>query len=247
MQLVVNNNILNYDFYENNTSNKHLLILPGWKRTSAEWSSTARILNNTYNVIVLDFPGFGISPKPVADFDTYDYAQITHDFLEKLKIHKCTILGHSFGGRVATILAATTDNVDKLVLVDSAGLNHNSRRARITHRLLEATRSLYTILPKKVSFELRRLVGSTDYNNAGELRTSFVKIVNQNLLYLLKDIKAETLIIWGDKDAQLSVQETKIFKREIPNSRVRIVWGSGHNPHTEKSDKFLEILREFIC
>ena len=55
-----------------------------------------------------------------------------------------------------------------------------------------------------------------------------------------------TIIIWGDKDSVLDVSQTKIFKKEIPNSTVRIVWGAGHSPHIEKPKAFLDILNEYL-
>jgi len=49
--------------------------------------------------------------------------------------------------------------------------------------------------------------------------------------------------MWGDRDNVLQVSQTKIFKKEIRGSRVRIVWGAGHNPHIQKPEQLVVILK----
>ena len=78
------------------------------------------------------------------------------------------------------------------------------------------------------------------------MRKIFVKIVNQDLRKLLPRIKIPTFIIWGDKDDVLSVSQTKIFKQEIKGAKVRIVWGAGHDPHLQRMEQFLTILKEIL-
>jgi pimeloyl-ACP methyl ester carboxylesterase len=79
------------------------------------------------------------------------------------------------------------------------------------------------------------------------MRKILVKVVNQDLEHLLENIHAETLLVWGDKDLEVPVDETKIFKQKIKNALVRIVWEAKHKPHLEKPQKFIEILQEFLC
>jgi len=247
MQVVVDKMVVNYEFLKKVGSAKYLVILPGWMRTSGEWQNIAQEFSNDYNVVVLDFPGFGITPKATANLDTYDYANFTEKFLTKLGIRKCILLGHSFGGRVATVLAAKTSLADKLVLVDSAGLDTKNLWITTKQAPVDLIKPILPLIPGKVALKLRALLGSQDYKSAGSMRNTLIKVVNQNLRYLLKQIHVPVFVIWGDKDNQLGVDETKIYKEEIPSSVVRIVWGSGHSPHLEKAEKFTEILKEFLC
>jgi pimeloyl-ACP methyl ester carboxylesterase len=78
------------------------------------------------------------------------------------------------------------------------------------------------------------------------MRKIFVKVVNQSLRAYLPKIKVPTFIIWGDRDSQLPVSETKIFKQEIKGAKVRIAWGAGHDPHIQKTEQLIAILRESI-
>lgn len=241
MQIVVDGIVTNYQIVEGKTSKEPLLILHGWQRTLTEWLPFAEGISEKYKVVLLDLPGFGLTPKPEKDLDTYDYAEFVKEFLRKLKVEKCTILGHSFGGRVAVFLAAQTSLVSKLILVDSAGLRE---KLSFSARIKQATIKLASrLLPPATANALKNKLGSDDYRSAGAMRKTFVKIVNQDLTDLLPKIKVPTLIVWGSEDSVLNVNQTKTFKRLIPKAKVRVVWGAGHNPHLEKPEAFLEIVK----
>ncbi len=249
MQVVVKNIITHYSLFETPNSKWYLVILPGWKNGANSWEEVAKALSQKYKVLTLDFPGFGFTSKPGAAWDIYAYAEFTKKFLEKLEVKECILLGHSFGGRVALILTGDekySENIEikKLILVDSAGLNSRSAVVKLKISLALLAKK---ILPARISKKLGSVVGSKDYKEAGEMQGILNKVVNQNLLHLLPKIKVPTLIVWGDKDRELSVKETKIFKEKIADSLVKIVWGAGHHPHLDKPETFLDILKEWLC
>lgn len=246
MNIIVNNILTNYQIFADGSEKESLIILPGWGKTLTEWIPTAKLLCNKYRVICLDLPGFGGTSKPKEDFDTYSYAGFVEQFLVKLKINKCSLLGHSFGGRLGIILAANTNMITNLILVDSAGVEKKSLVAKMKAVVSRALKPLTKNMPKSLRQRIVSVLGSSDYKSAGNLRTSFVKIVNQDLTHLLPEIKARTLVIWGNHDKQLSIKNTKVFKNLIPEVVVRVVWGAGHSPHLEKPRQFLEIINEYL-
>lgn len=72
---------------------------------------------------LVDFYGFGKTPHPDYPLTVKDYADGVLELMDKLNIEKATLVGHSFGGRVAIYIAAKyPEKVEKLVLVDSAGI-----------------------------------------------------------------------------------------------------------------------------
>ena len=223
-----------------------LLILPGWGRSMAEWLPVAKSLSDKYKVIVLDLPGFGATALPKENAGVFEYAEFVSRFLAKLRIGKCIILGHSFGGRPAIILASQGKLVEKLVLVDSGGVEGKSWYA-MTMRILRLLFSpVLAVLPSLARNRISSLVGSEDYKNSGQMRKIFVRIVNQDLRHLLPKIDVPTFIIWGDKDQVLPVSQAKIFKNGINDSKIRIVWGAGHDPHLQKPEQFIAILKDIL-
>lgn len=248
MQVVVNGIITNYLFYKG-PSTKTLVILPGWKNPASLWSNISEQLSQKYNVLVLDFPGFGYTSKPPKDWDTYEYAEFTKHFLQKLGVSDYILLGHSFGGRVAIILASDkTASVRKLILVNSAGIKTKSILSIISSFLAREFRFSKAFLSKLgLNLELiSNLARSGDYRDAQDLRGSFARIVDQNLTRHLSDIKIPTLIVWGDQDKELKIDTAKILHQKILDSKIRIVWGAGHHPHIEKPHQFMEILEQWL-
>jgi len=244
-QVVVEGLLTNYQII--GEGKETLLILPGWKRAISEWIPVAQNLSQKYKVILLDLPGFsGQTAFPKKIFGVFEYADFVKQFLVKIKINKCIILGHSMGGRIGIVLASENKIVNKLLLVDSSGIERKNLYTKIMHVLKIISLPLLMQLPLFIKDKIRNLIGSEDYKSAGEMRKTLVKVVNQNLESILPKITIPTFIIWGDRDNQLPVSQTKIFKKEIADSKVRIVWGAGHDPHIQKTEQFLSILNDIL-
>lgn len=240
MQAVVDGILTHYEVLGKVRKEK-LLILHGWKRSLTEWLPTANAFSDKYEVILLDLPGFGQTTQPTTAFSIYDYANFVEHFLDKLAIRDVTLLGHSFGGRIGIILSAKTEGIKKLILVDAAGVEKRKFSAKVKIGIFKF---LKVFLPKRLQETLRNSLGSTDYKTAGPLRTTFLKVINEDLSYLLTKITQPTLIIWGEKDAEVELWKTQFMRKYIPHSLFRVVWESGHSPHLEKPREFLEILQE---
>lgn len=242
MQIVVDGILTNYQAI-GEKNRPVFLILHGWKRSLGEWLPIARQISQKYYVVLLDLPGFGGTHMPQSAFSIYDYSKFVEHFLEKLEIKKVTLLGHSFGGRIGIILGAKTKRLEKLILVDAAGVEKRSAAARVKILFFK---SVKIFLPRKLTERLRQLLGSPDYKTSGALRNTFIKVINEDLTYLLPEIAAPTVLMWGSRDREVPLWKTKLMKRMIPNSHLRVVWGAGHSPYMEKSKEFMEILQENI-
>ncbi len=226
--------LANYEIVGN--GKKNMLILHGWKRQIGDWMEVARQLGDRYKVYLLDLPGFGGSAKPNTDWGIYEYFEFTKSFLQELNIKKWTVLGHSFGGRIGILLAARTNLVERLVLVDAAGMEIKS----VLSRLIRLIGPTLHWLPQSI----KNKFGSRDYREAGQMRKIFVRIVNQPLRDELAKITAPALVLWGEKDKILNSQEAKILHQSIKNSVLRIVWGADHWPHLSKMKEFMGVLEE---
>jgi len=220
-----------------------VLILHGWMRSINEWLPTALQLKEKYRVVVLDLPGFGSTQMPEKAYSIYDYATFVEHFLDKLEIKKVTLIGHSFGGRIGIIIAAKTDRINNLILVDAAGVEQRSFFAKIKIAFFKSAK---VVLPESLVERLRYQLGSPDYKSAGAMRTIFLKVINEDLSYLLSKISVKTLLIWGNKDTEVPEWKTRKMKKLIRDSKLRVVWGSGHDPHLEKPKEFFEILKDYL-
>ena len=227
-----------------------VLLLHGWGGEAASFQPVFEWLAASHKVYALDLPGFGKSQMPPTPWDTSDYAQFVTAFLEKFDISKAHLIGHSFGGRISIILSAEhPEKVDKLILVDSAGLRPR-RTAKYYLRvgmakvgkLLRRCGVSGTQLANALSSHL----GSKDYQDAGEMRATLVKVVNQDLRSLLPRISASTLLIWGEHDKDTPVSFGKIMEREIPDAGLVVLKEAGHFSYLDRFPQFCRIVASFL-
>ncbi|MDP1743250.1 MAG: alpha/beta hydrolase [Candidatus Amesbacteria bacterium] len=237
MQKVISNQLVNYEV--SGSGKQNLIILHGWGGNLTEWLPVAKILETRYKIWLLDFPGMGGSPKPPDSWGIYDYAKFVEDFIKSEKLKDITIIGHSFGGRVAIILGARSQElVSRLILVDAAGLRIKSLMANLF--------AIFAPLGRLFPQTIKNLFGSSDYRTAGNMRKIFVNVIRDDLRSEMFKIKIPTLIIWGEKDITLPLIQAKVIKEAISGSILRIVWGAKHWPHLEKPDDFMAIIDEVL-
>jgi pimeloyl-ACP methyl ester carboxylesterase len=190
------------------------------------------------NVINIDQPGFGSSPPPPQPFSTDDYADCVGEIIQSLSLCSVTVVGHSFGGRIAILLATLCKEVKQLVLVSSAGIKPRfSLKKKI--RIWRYKRA------KKKGKDTAKY-GSIDYLSLnGEMKETFVRVVNRHLDKELSKIHVPTLIVWGDEDKETPMYMAKKLKRKIEDSGL-VVFHGGHFAYLENNIKFNLIIKNFV-
>lgn len=243
MQILVKDILVNYE--QIGEGSEDLLILHGWGSSLSAWKAVSIFCSQKYRVTLLDFPGFGGSEEPNEVWDTYAYTEFVQEFLTKLNISHTIVMGHSFGGRVTTILATKYPRlVSQIILVDPGGIEIKSFKIKCQIFLYKL---FWKPLGKLFGEKIKKLFGSTDYKTvSGIMRKTFVRVVNQDLRYLFPVIKQPITIIWGSNDQMLSVNYTKIYKKFIPHAQIKIVWGAGHNPHLSHQSDFFALLGDTL-
>ncbi|MCI7401494.1 MAG: alpha/beta hydrolase [Christensenella sp.] len=167
-----------------------------------------------------------------------DYADEIKKVILQDNLNNITIVGHSFGGRVAILLAIQLSCVKGLVLVDAAGL-----KPRFS--IKKTLKVLSYKLRKKLKLNTEKC-GSKDYvvlsNN---MRKTFKNIVNFHLDNYLKDIRQDTLVIFGDKDKETPLYMAKRFKNKIPKCALILLKGD-HFAYLKNFNQFSLIIREYL-
>lgn len=228
-----------------------IVLLHGWGAEANTFRYICDWLSGTHQIYALDLPGFGLSEIPPNAWDASDYAKLITIFLNKLNIDKVHLIGHSYGGRISIVLAAEEpEKVDKLILVDSAGIIP-PRTMRYYFRIILAKigRSIRYCgsSGKHLADSIAHRVGSKDYQQAGPMRATLVKSVNQNLRPLLPKIMASTLLIWGENDTDTPITFGKIMQDEIPNAELVILKGAGHFSFLDKPKQFCQVVETFLA
>lgn len=240
-------------YYEVDGKGSPVVLLHGWGGQAASFKPVFNYLARNYRVYALDLPGFGYSDIPSVPWGTNDYALFISNFFVKKRIANTNIIAHSFGGRIAIVLAANfPEKVNKLVLVDSAGIK--SKRTVKYHlrvsiakigRFLFSPR-FFGIYGEKARDTIYSLVASKDYQDAGEMRGTLVKVVNEDLKYLLSKIKSPTLLVWGEQDTATPISHAKIMEKEIEYSGLVILQNAGHFSYLDQFPQFCRIVSRFF-
>jgi pimeloyl-ACP methyl ester carboxylesterase len=229
-------------------------LLHGWGASAESLGGIAKTLENQFQVFAIDLPGFGWTPPPPAAWGTREYAAHVEAFMGSNGIHSPNLLGHSFGGRIALALAAQSPHrVRRLVLVASAGIRANLRpryylkigAAKLAKRVFSFP--IWGRLGERILSMVHRRVGSRDYRNAGQMRRTLVRVVNEDLRDILSFVQAPTLIIWGDRDLEVSRSSMEIIAGGIRGSQLETMEGAGHFPFVDMPERFGKLVRDFLC
>jgi UDP-N-acetylmuramoyl-tripeptide--D-alanyl-D-alanine ligase len=234
------------------TGRAPVVVLHGWGASSAAISSIQRCLEGEYRVISPDLPGFGASDPPPDAWDSAAYAGLVRAFLAERGIERATFIGHSRGGAISIVLAATRPElVERLVLVDSAGIRPRrgpAYRARVA--AFKAGRRIVA-MPllrdrRDVQEWFGRRFGSVDYRQAGALRGTLVRVVNEDLRPLLPRIGAPTLLIWGERDEETPLSDGQFMERQIPDAGLVVFPAAGHFAYADDPRRFCRVVSYFL-
>lgn len=237
--------------YQVNGSGEPVVLLHGWGGEANSFKPVFDWLSNSYKVYAIDLPGFGLSEIPATAWDATDYARFLSAFFQKLDIVKAHLIGHSYGGRISIVLAAEEPNlVDKLILVDSAGLIPPRKPKYYLRVIVAKIGRLFRIggnFGNRIAEFLLKIVGSKDYQEAGPMRATLVKSVKQDLRSLLPKIKASTLLIWGENDKDTPISSGRVMSEEIPNSELVILKDAGHFSYLDQFPQFCNVVGNFLA
>ena len=75
---------------------------------------------------------------------------------------------------------------------------------------------------------------------------SLVAIKNWIGVDTLKNIKNETLIVWGDQDKSYNLEQVQTLENNIENSKLIIFKNCAHNVHLEQPDQFNKTIKNFL-
>lgn len=232
-----------------------VLVLHGWGGSSDSWLAFQKILaEEGYKVIVLDFPGFGKSITPPEPWDLQDYTNFVLDFTDKLGLEQFFLIGHSFGGRISIkFVIRHPEKVKKLILCDSAGIKPKPGfKTLIIFWMAWLGNAIFT--PKHfIRFKdaarnfFYAFLRNKDYVKAnGTMKETIKRVLREDLLSELPQIKIKTLIVWGAVDRMVPLKYAHIFKEKIANSELEIIPKIGHSPHLEVPKKLNEIALKFL-
>jgi non-heme chloroperoxidase len=194
----------------NGSQEEDIIFLHGWG-SSKELMKT--VFENNFKEkrhIYIDLIGFGASSQPKHQLNSFDYFEIISLFLEEISARKDVIVGHSFGGKIATLLKPT-----KLVLLSSAGIIVKKPfKTRLKIALAKTMKKVDIF-----SFT-KHLVSPDGRNLSSAMYKTFKTVVNENFEEIFKNCKAKTYVIWGNEDRTTPIKMGQKIAGLIANSKL---------------------------
>ena len=249
MYIKINNLNIYYEKYGNRKQT--IVILPGWGNNRLTFNYLINDLKDYFTIYIIDYPGFGNSSLN-KDLTIYDYTNIIYQFIKKLNLENPILIGHSFGGRIISILTTTYNiKIKKLLLIDVAGLKEYNFKVYIKKKIYKLLKLLVKLLPKKSRNKyLNKLFNkfaSNDYKLLpNNLYKTFKNIISINLKDYYKKINLETLILWGEYDNITPYKMGIKLNKLIKNSTLIKINNTKHFPYLEKRYLVNKIIYEYL-
>ena len=235
-----------------------LVFVHGYLGSSEMWNFQKEFFSKHYRVIIPALPGFGESHN-VKSLDSINkMARQIIDLLDQKNIDKFNLIGHSMGGMIVQeITKLIGDKVNKLVCFATGSIGEIPGRFETIDETREKLKKdgiefSFSRVPKKWFVK-----GDKDKNYylcKNAVKDVSLETADNALLAMknwrgkedLKNIKNETLIIWGDKDTSYNFDQVDTLKKNIKNSRLEIFKDCAHNVHLEQPDQFNNLVQKFI-
>jgi pimeloyl-ACP methyl ester carboxylesterase len=251
VKILVDNQLVEY---ADVGSGQVILLLHGWGMSLNTFDKLSNHLSKKFRIIRFDFPGFGQSPKPTDDWLVSDYAKLTADLLDKLKIKQLfAVIGHSFGGRVIIKgISLNYLNPNKVILISSAGIKPKQKFKKSIYKTIAKVGKVATSIPlinkmqPTLKNRLYKSAGSTDYLQANQMRKIFVNITSEDLLPEVSKITQQSLLIWGSSDTITPTSDAKLILKSLQNGELIIIPNAGHLVYIDEPNRVITELDKFL-
>lgn len=247
-----------------------LLLIHGMGGNSNNWQAMIPALSKKFRVVAPDLLGHGQTDKPRGDYSLGAFAVWLRDFLDALGIPRVTIVGHSLGGGIAMQFAHQHhDYCERLILVSSGGLGGEVNPAL---RLFSVPGSgvLLQLASSKPVLKARKALSalkSTDEDLSHHWEAHAALSNPENRQAFLRTLRAvvdrrgqavcalnrlhfnatkPVMVISGDQDPVIPIAHAYAAHQAMPHSRLHIIPGVAHHPHTAQPDTVASLIHDFI-
>lgn len=211
---------------------KKVIFLHGWTKNLDKWNDFLKNLDKTKIDYELPrIPGLTGSLNEIWNLD--NYINWLGKIIDKQK-NKITLIGHSNGGKIALAYANLfPEKVEKLILIDSAGIYHNELPLRIKRIVFKTIAKIGKKLTSSNLLKnlLYKFARESDYRDLDEkTKQTMLNLISTDLKQILPLIQTPTLIIWGANDKTTPLSDGILMNELIKNSKLKIIENARHSP-----------------
>jgi len=223
------------------------------------WLNYHQALAQDYTLYIPSHSGFGDTVRQEWIMNMRDMAGWYLEVLDDLGLDRVNLMGISLGGWLAAEMATMSPQTfKKLILVGPAGIRPPTgeifdmflvvAKEFILKGILDpdTTSEFSTICPDEPTPEL---VERWEVAREEASRMSWRPYMHypglSHLLHRLKTLP--TLVVWGKEDAIVPLSAGQVYHENIQGSRLAVIDNCGHHPEIEKTEEFLQLVKEFLA
>ena len=246
-----------------------LILIHGFISSNLIWSDVfVPLAEAGFRVIAPDLPGYGYSDKPAdGRYTINSQAHAVIRLMDRLGIEKATIVGASYGGAIAASIALDNpERVERLVLVGTVSSDEPKKKLLLRLSRLPLLGDIVTplflgsrwILRKRTEQVYRRIGQPLDEHKlearhhllaTSNVHRAMIRTARRwNANRIQREaslIRQPTMLVWGDADTHIPLNEAYQLRDAIPNSSLFIFHNCGHLPPTERPEKFVGLIAGF--
>ncbi len=249
-------------FYRETGQGTPLIIQHGLFGAGDNWLTAARLLEDSYRVILPDARNHGQSPHD----SSFNYKAMAQDFVElldQLGLESALFAGHSMGGKAVMQLAVSQpERVQNLAVVDIAPrfypVHHQTilkAFAAIDLQNLKSRKEADDAMAAYIQdvstrqFLLKNLTRAEEGGFAWKLNLPVIEEQIENVGEALPEeahYEKPTLFIGGSKSDYIRKEDEALIKTHFPQARIEMIAGAGHWVHAEKPEAVAQLLKDFF-
>lgn len=238
-----------------------LVLLHGFGEDSEVWDTIIPFLEGSYKIIIPDLPGSGGSTILKKDkVIMIDFAHCLKAILDKEKIKKCTLIGHSMGGYIGLAFAEKyPTSLKAFGLFSSTAVADSFEKKETRIKAISfikengALAFLKTALPNQFADAKKSkklidnlLIKAAQFQNKALIQYYRAMIARPDRTNILKRITVPVLFIFGEKDNLISLEDGLKLTSLPQQSQVNVLINSGHMGMLEEPKETVKILIKFL-
>jgi pimeloyl-ACP methyl ester carboxylesterase len=244
-----------------------VVLIHGYTDNARDWVPMLPYLSKNFRLILVDIRGHGESSKPECCYGRLDFAYDIKLLLDALKIGRADIVGHSLGSIIAQTFAEYwPERTDRVVLISSTGglppAVHHKPQFDFAGEIRKLKEPIEPDSPFMIAWWDSPTPVDPEFirrerkDSAAIPLRVWLAVLDQglpmetayaDLQRTLPRLKAPTLLIWGAKDPIMEEPMRQSLRHGLPEAKVKIFPGLGHNPFWEDPQGVAAVLNDFLA
>lgn len=240
-----------------------VVLIHGYTDSARDWVPLVPYLSTRFRMILVDLRGHGRSDKPECCYTRWDFAYDVKLLLDALGVERADLVGHSLGSIIAQSFAENwPQHARRVVLISSSGGPRAGSPPRkpaydYASRIRQLSEPLDPDSPFMVEWWSSPTPVDEDFirrerrDSAAIPLRVWLAVLDQGLVYedlqrTLPRLKAPALLIWGSKDPIIEEEARQTLREALPQARVKVFPGLGHNPIWEDPGACADVINAFL-